>query len=90
MQYRKELSVSVEMEGGDVVPALELIRAVRMLCGGIVGCRPRKYEITMSNEVAVGRLMDGFKIGETQIIVSPLRANEMMVSFLLPTSLYRG
>ena len=56
-----------------------------MLCGGILGCRPlglTSYEITLSNEVARDKLMDGFKMGATVVTGRKLVNDELIVSFL--------
>lgn len=82
---RKELTVKIDLEGQDKITPMQVIRKIRMLCWGILGCTltgPRSIEITMSNEVERNRLMEGFKIGETRVVLSPLVSNEMTVSFL--------
>ena len=83
--YNRELTVSLEVTGNEEVPVLELMRAIRALCGGLIACRAtgtRSYEITMSHVKGKERLLDGFKIGNCNIFVKDLCNDELMVSFL--------
>lgn len=82
---RRDLTVKVTVEGEERVPVMQLIRSIRMLFGGILGCRqtaPKSYEVAMSNETAKNKLMDGFRINNTQVTAKPLISDEMLVSFL--------
>jgi len=68
--YKKELTMVIDVEGPEKVTITNLLKTIRMLCGGILGCRPlglTSYEITLSNEVARDKLMDGFKMGATVV-----------------------
>lgn len=40
LAYEMELTVSLELVGGDNVSSLELMKDIRMTCGALVGCRP--------------------------------------------------
>lgn len=83
--FAKENTVRIEIEGEDKISALELMKSIRLLCGGILACRlitDRKYEVTMSNVAAKMRLLDGFKIGTTTIMAKELTNDELVVSFL--------
>ena len=83
--YDRDLTVSLEVTGQDEVPVLDLMKAIRALCGGLIACRAtgaRTYEITMSHAKGKERLLDGFKIGNTSILVKELCNDELMVSFL--------
>lgn len=84
-QMRKELTVKIEIDGDEKITPMQVIRTIRLLCGGILACTPtgvKTYEITLSNEVARDRLLEGFRIGDTRVVASQLRTNEMIVSFL--------
>lgn len=79
----REQTVMVEMEGEDT--AMELMRCVRELCGGLLACRQiteKKYEMTMSHPKGKDRLMEGFKIGENRVHVRELINDELVVSFM--------
>lgn len=81
----KKLTVSVELEGGSSISAMELMKYVRQLCGGLVACRVvghNRYEMTMSHPKGKERLLEGFKMGETRIHARELCNNELVVSFL--------
>uniref|UniRef100_A0A7N8YRP8 CCHC-type domain-containing protein n=1 Tax=Mastacembelus armatus TaxID=205130 RepID=A0A7N8YRP8_9TELE len=83
--YSKELTVAVDIQGEEVVTPLELMKSVRELCGGILACRcknVRSYEITMSHPVGKRRLLDGLKIGNTQVLAKEITNDELVVSFL--------
>ena len=65
VEYLKELTVVLEVEGDGQVAVMELMRAVKMLCGGLVGCRvtgPKTFEVTLSHVKGKERVLDGFKI----------------------------
>ena len=81
----REQTVMVEMEGEGEDTAMELMRCVRELCGGLLACRQitdKKYEMTMSHPKGKDRLMDGFKIGETRVHARELVNDELVVSFM--------
>ncbi|XP_038153940.1 uncharacterized protein LOC119791735 [Cyprinodon tularosa] len=55
------------------------------MCGGLLACRlitEKKYEVTMSSAAGKKCLMDGFKIGSTNIMAKELVNDELVVSFL--------
>ena len=81
----RKLTVSVEIEGQHEISAMELMRCVRELCGGLVACRfinKNKYEMSMSHPRGKDRLMEGFKIGDNRIHARELTNDELVVSFL--------
>ena len=81
----RKLTVAVETEGESVTTAMELMRCVRELCGGLLACRyiaERKFEMTMSHPRGKDRLMEGFKMGETRVHARELVNDELVVSFL--------
>uniref|UniRef100_A0A8C5GE18 CCHC-type domain-containing protein n=1 Tax=Gouania willdenowi TaxID=441366 RepID=A0A8C5GE18_GOUWI len=83
--YEEDKTVILEIDGEKAVAALELIRNIRELCGAIVACRlleERKFEVTMANEEATRKLLDGFRIGEVRVHARELCSKEMVVSFL--------
>ena len=85
VHYDKEKTVILEVQGQGQVSALELMRAVRGLCGGIIACRAtgaKTYEVTMSHIKGKERLLDGFKINDVAIHGKGLCNDELVVSFL--------
>ncbi|KAK0135237.1 Gag polyprotein [Merluccius polli] len=85
VKYEKELTVCVELQGSEKVTAGELMKAVIGMCGGLLACRmtgERKYELTMANEKAKDKLLDGMKIGSVSVLARELVSDEMVVSFL--------
>lgn len=81
----RNLTLSVELEGENSFSAMELMRCVRELCGGLVACRfigAGKYEVTMSHPKGKERLLEGFKLGETRVHARELCNDELVVSFL--------
>ena len=83
--FRKDLTVLLDLEGDGTVSVVQVLKTVRMLCGGVLGCRQlesRKFEVTVSNQVAKERLMEGFRMGQHQGVVRELVDNELLVSFL--------
>ncbi|XP_056275022.1 uncharacterized protein LOC130196718 [Pseudoliparis swirei] len=81
----RNLTLSVELEGENSFSAMELMRCVRELCGGLVACRfigAGKYEVTMSHPKGKERLLEGFKMGETRVHARELCNDELVVSFL--------
>lgn len=85
----KTLNLNVELIGEDKIPMMELLNAVKKVCGKVIGCRfkgQNKYEITMSNPKGKERLLDKLKIKQTKVMAREVGRNEMVVSFLnLPT-----
>lgn len=62
---------------------MELLRAAKDICGLVVGCIGiNKYEITMNHENGKRRLLDGFKIKRTRVMVKELTNDELVVLFL--------
>lgn len=84
-KYEKELTVCVELQGSDKVSTSELMRTVRLLCGGLMACRATgegKYEMTMNHPEGKKRLLEGLKIGDVNVFAKELSNNELVVSFL--------
>ena len=85
VKFLKELTVILELQGKETVAVMDLMRNVKMLCGGLLGCRvtgPRTYEVTMSHAKGKDRLLDGFKMGDTTVMARGLGNDELVVSFL--------
>ena len=85
VEYLKELTVVLEVEGDGQVAVMELMRAVKMLCGGLVGCRvtgPKTFEITLAHVKGKERVLDGFKIDGVTLTARGLGNDELVVSFL--------
>ena len=85
VEYLKELTVVLEVEGDGQVAVMELMRAVKMLCGGLVGCRvtgPKTFEVTLSHVKGKERVLDGFKIDGVTLTARGLGNDELVVSFL--------
>lgn len=85
MKYGKEYTVAIKLEGEDKVMTMELLRAIKEVCGEVVGCRmkgEKKYEITMRNERGKERLMDGLRIKDTRILARDINVKELVVSFM--------
>lgn len=81
--FDKDLTVSVEVVGGEPVTMLQFMQHVRIVCGGLLACRSTgagKYEVTMSHVRGKDRLLDGFKIGEAAVLAKALSNDELMVS----------
>ncbi|KAK2875114.1 hypothetical protein Q8A73_024325 [Channa argus] len=85
MRYDRDLTVLAEVVGEEKVKTMELLRAMRDVCGGIVALRetgPNKYEVTVKSEAGKKRLLDGFKVGRAVVMVKTLVIDELVVSFL--------
>lgn len=83
--FDKDLTVVLELQGDEPVLALELMRAVRVLCEGLVACRATgtmTFEVTMSHIKEKERLLDSFKIGQMAVLAKALCNDELVVSFL--------
>lgn len=64
--YDRDLKVALELQGAESVSAMELMRAVRELCDGLVVCRAtgmRTFEVTMSHVKAKDRILDSWGVG---------------------------
>lgn len=84
-QFKKCLTVITELQGEGRVTITEFMRGIRLTCGGLLACRQtgaRKYEVTMSSEKGKDKLLEGFKIGNVQILGRELCNDELVVSFL--------
>ncbi|KAK2878157.1 hypothetical protein Q8A73_014591 [Channa argus] len=84
-KYVKNLTVMAEVLGEDRLKTLEVMRAMRDICGGVIAFREtgiNKYEVTVKNEAGKKRLLDGFKIGRAVVMVKNLSVDELVVSFL--------
>lgn len=78
MKYGKDFTVAVELMGEDKFTTMELLRAIKEVCGEVVGCRvkgERKYEVTMRNGKGKEHLMDGFMTKETRIMALDMVSN---------------
>ena len=81
----KELVINVEIEGDDIITMIDLLKAVELICGRVLGCRTKngkRWELTMSNIKGKERLLDGFKIKNSRIVATELIKNTRVVSFL--------
>lgn len=68
--YKKELTLIVELVGEDNITMMELLRGIKDKCGIVLACRVKSkiiYEITMQEGKGKTRLLDGFKIKNTQV-----------------------
>lgn len=83
--YEKEPTVCVEMDGSDNITVMELMKKIKEVCGDLAACRcmgAKKFEVTLKEEGAKKKLMDGIKIKNTNVIGRELSNNEMVVSFM--------
>lgn len=74
LAFTKDLTVSVELVGGKEVTALELMKGIRLGCGGLLACRPtgqKTFEVTMSDARGKAKLLEGFMFGETVVLADP-------------------
>ena len=81
----KDLVINVDIEGDDIVTMIDLLKAVELTCGRVLGCRTKngkRWELTMSNTKGKERLLDGFKIKNSRIVATELIRNIRVVSFL--------
>lgn len=84
-KYSKELTVEVEVAGAASISMMDLLRGVKKECGEVVGCRvrgERTYELTMKDEVAKKKLMDGVRVKGAIVHARDTVNNEMVVSFI--------
>lgn len=80
---KKELVINVEIEGNDNITMIELLKAVELTCGRVLGCRTKankRWELTMSNKRGKERLLDGFKIKNSKIVATELVKDTRVVS----------
>lgn len=93
-KYDKELTVEVVVEGTEIVSMMDVLKEVKKECGEVLGCRvrgERLYEITMKNEEAKLKLMDGIRVKGVLIQAKDIVNNDMVVSFInLPVYLEDG
>jgi len=84
-KYSKELTVEVEVEGTANISMMDLLRGVKKECGEVVSCRvrgERTYELTMKDEMAMKKLMDGVRVKGAIVHARGIVNNEMVVSFI--------
>jgi len=84
-KYSKELTVEVEVEGTKKISMMELLKGVKKECGEVIGCRVRGeriYELTMKDEDAKGKLIDGVRIQGVMVHARDIINNDMVVSFI--------
>lgn len=84
-KYEKDLTVMAEILGEERLKTMEVMRAMRDICGGLIAFREigiNKYEVTVKSEYGKKRLLDGFKIGRAVVMVKSLAVDELVVSFL--------
>ncbi len=92
-KYSKELTVEVEVEGATNISMMDLLRGVKMECGEVMGCRvrgERTYELTMKEEDAKKKLIDGVRIKGAMVHARDIVNNEMVGVIYQPASLSRG
>lgn len=83
-KYEKELTVFVECEGKEIGP-MALLKAASTIAGNILAFRQinkDKFELTVSTLQGKSRLLDGFRVGETNVHGRDITADELVVSFL--------
>lgn len=84
-KYSKELTVEVELEGTEKVSMMDLLKGVKKECGEVIGCRVRGeriYELTMREEEAKRKLMDGVRVQGVMVHARDIMNNDMVVSFI--------
>lgn len=84
-KYSKELTVEVELEGTEKVSMMDLLKGVKKECGEVIGCRVRGeriYELTMREEGAKRKLMDGVRVQGVMVHARDIMNNDMVVSFI--------
>lgn len=83
--YGKELTVEVEVDGTANVSMMDLLKEVKKECGIVMGCRVRGdriFELTMKDESAKAKLMDGLRVKNAAVHAKDIINNEMVVSFI--------
>ena len=92
--YEKKLTIEVDIEGEERTTMMDLLKAVKVECGTVIGCRfktPKKYELTMLDEGGKKKLLDGLRIGNNIITAKELSSDELVVSFMaLPVYITDG
>ncbi|XP_026121503.1 uncharacterized protein LOC113101986 isoform X2 [Carassius auratus] len=84
-KYNKELTVEVEVEGTEKISMMDLLKGVKKECGEVIGCRvrgERVYELTMKDEEAKRKLMDGVRVKGVMVHARDIMNNDMVVSFI--------
>ncbi|XP_061621374.1 uncharacterized protein LOC133473967 [Phyllopteryx taeniolatus] len=84
-RYEKELTLILEIDNGDAITPLILIRGTAEVCGSITACRviaKDKYEVTVNSVNAKEKLLDGFCIGSARIHGREVTSDELVVSFM--------
>lgn len=84
-KYSKELTVEVELEGTEKISMMDLLKGVKKDCGEVIGCRVRGeriYELTMKDEEAKRKLMDGVRVKGVMVHARDIMNNDMVVSFI--------
>lgn len=84
-KYSKDLTVEVELEGTGKISMMDLLKGVKKECGEVIGCRVRGeriYELTMNNEEAKMKLMDGLRVQGVMVHARDIINNDMVVSFI--------
>lgn len=86
-KYSKELTVEVEVEveGTEKLSMMDLLKGVKKECGEVIGCRVRGeriYELTMKDEGAKRKLMDGVRVQGVIVHARDIMNNDMVVSFI--------
>ncbi len=84
-KYSKELTVEVEVEGTENISMMDLLKGVKRECGEVIGCRVRGeriYELTMKDEEAKRKLMDGVRVQGAMVHARDIINNDMVVSFI--------
>ncbi|KAI2646247.1 Gag polyprotein [Labeo rohita] len=64
---------------------MDLLKGVKKECGEVIGCRVRGeriYELTMNNEEAKMKLMDGLRVQGVMVHARDIINNDMVVSFI--------
>ncbi len=81
-KYSKELTV--EVEGTEKISMMDLLKGVKE-CGEVIGCRVRGeriYELTMKDEGAKRKQMDGVRVQGVMVHARDIMNNDMVVSFI--------
>ncbi len=84
-KYSKELTVELEVEGAENISMMDLLKGVKKECGEVIGCRVRGeriYELTMKDEEAKRKLMDGVRVQGAMVHARDIINNDMVVSFI--------
>lgn len=84
-QYLKRLTVKIQLMSEKNITPLEVMRTIRLLCGGIMACRrtgAQSYEVTLSTDSGKQNILNGFEIDSVPVEVTKLCREEVMVSFL--------